>query len=275
MENQADNLEYQPEPEQQPELQEQEQAQELEQEPEQEQEQQEPSYEEVEIDGKIYQVDSAIKPFILRQADYTKKTMALAEERKAVETELNAHKESVKLYNENFDSIAKLKSLDDAVKQYEQIDWHQLSNNDPVQWQQLWSNYNQLQQQRNSLGSEIQTKIQQSRFEEQQRLAKLRETHTATLLKEVPGWGTEKEKQIKDFAISHYGAKADEVEAISDPIVLRILHDAYIGKQLMAAKKTDVKTQIKPAAQIKSSSSGSNQKISSMNMEEYMKARKR
>jgi len=99
--------------------------------------------------------------------DYTQKTQKLAEERKYVETLTSTIKEQEKAFHEQvqiqsalIQEVAKLTAIDQQLSQYQNLNWQQLSDTDPVVAQKLFFTYNQLQVQRGQLVNELNTKKQ-------------------------------------------------------------------------------------------------------------------
>ena len=71
--------------------------------------------EELEHDGQKYKLPKALKPLLMMQADYTQKTQALAEQRKAFEAEA-AQKQQ--LMQQNIQEVAQIVNIDQQLQQY-------------------------------------------------------------------------------------------------------------------------------------------------------------
>lgn len=83
--------------------------------------------EEIEIKGEKYKVPKAIKESIMLQADYTRKTMELAEQRKALEAEKGKIPADVTQKLSHYEKL-----LGDAVLMDQQTDWAQMLREDPI-----------------------------------------------------------------------------------------------------------------------------------------------
>lgn len=179
--------------------------------------------------------------------DYTQKTQKLAEERKVVEAQtqaVKAQEESLKQQAEMqqalIKEIAKVTAIDEQIAQYEKLDWSALSDNDPVQAQKLFIQYQQMQNTRNRAIGELQQKhqgIQQQRSQaEAARLEKAR----IELLEAFPSWNAEIATAIRETG-KQYGFTDDELSGLTDPRTVKILHDAMQFRKLQSTKEVTQK----------------------------------
>lgn len=235
------------------------------------------NYEEYDLDGKKYNLPRDLKPYIMRHSDYTQKTMTLAEERRALEAARENFTKENETKTKDFDNIVKLKILDENIKQYEQVNWAQLSENDPVRWQTLFSQYTQLKDAKNSLAAELHNRKQELDRERERETAKLIADNRAIVERDISGWTPAREKQVKDFAVANYGLSAEEVTGIYDARLLKMLNDAYIGKHLSKAKLQSVKgadKSIRPVTALKSGATPGKKDPGRMSDAEYLIWRK-
>lgn len=176
--------------------------------------------------------------------DYTQKTQKLAEERRAVEVQVQAVKAqetAIKQMAETqqafIKEIAKVTSIDEQLAQYEHVNWNALSDSDPVQAQKLYIQYQQLQNNRVRAINEIQQKnhqlAQQRELQAQTRL----EQAKAELLQAFPQWNAEMAKELRESAKA-YGFSEEETSGITDPRTVKILHDAAQYRKLQSQKAT-------------------------------------
>lgn len=211
--------------------------------------------EEIEHDGKKYAVPRALKPLLLMQADYTKKTQEVAELKRAVETERQALHQSSQA---ELDTYAAAKSMEAQLAQYERIDWDAWHEQDPFSASAATSKYQVLQRQYNQAMGHLSNLRGQRTFQQQQETAKRMEEGRAVLTREVPGWNDDLKAKLLDFA-GGYGfsrAELDDLEA--DPRVAKVLHAAFTGsKTTQAAKKVQsnlTAQAVQPAAVVKARS---------------------
>lgn len=192
--------------------------------------------EEVEVD-----IDEA-KNLAQMGYDYTQKTQKLAEERKQVEMQtqaLKAQEEALKVSAQTqqafIKDIAKVTAIDEQIAQFEAVDWNALSDSDPVQAQKLYIQYQQLQNKRTQTIAEIQQKKQmldqQAELQSQSRLEKAK----TELLEAFPNWNAEMAREIRESGKS-YGFSDDDLSSVTDPRMVRVLHDAAQFKKLQAQK---------------------------------------
>lgn len=181
----------------------------------------------------------------LMQADYTRKTMAAADERKAATAEAQKAIAERTQYSQNLQRMQA--QLEGALQeQSKAVNWEQLLQTDPVEY---------LKQQH--LAQSRQAALQQNYAEQQRVNAQIQaERETAhsrhlqqqqeTLLAKLPEWKDEAKAKADKTAIRDYlssqGFEADELAQVSDArsvILARkaMLYDQMVSKAQAAAKK--------------------------------------
>lgn len=238
--------------------------------------------EEVEHEGQKYKIPKAIKPLLMFQGDYTRKTQDLAEQRKAVEAEKEAVANQAKAGREYVQELAQVVAIDNALKRFEQVDWQRLDAEDPVQAQALWRQRSQLQEARNNIVGQIQQKEQQRTQQEresalnaQQESAKKLQECYATVSREIKDWSPDLAKRISKHAIE-LGASDEELSAISKPWMVKALHKAFLADQILkkqAAAKPKPEPQEKPVTRISAAKSGTVKDPDKMSSDEWLKWR--
>lgn len=174
--------------------------------------------------------------------DYTKKTQALAEERKTVEERAQAVQAQEQYLAQQYQvqqalikDVARIEALSDQIAQYERVDWQSMSDSDPVQAQKLFFQYQQLTTQRNQLGQELQAKQGQAYAMQQQRMQQVLADGYKQLSKDIPDWSAEKAQKIRE-AVKAYGYSDQELSNVYDPRLVRIMHDAAQFRALQQSK---------------------------------------
>jgi hypothetical protein len=214
--------------------------------------------EEVDIDGHKISLPKSkaekLKAERLMQADYTRKTQEVADQRRVIEAEREQFQRQVQEQQVFIQEIAQLTAVNNRIEQFEQIDWTRLSNEDPVEAQKLFFEYSQLKDVRNNLHGTLTQKQQQRQFEEQQKHAKRLEDGRLTLEREIKDWSPELAAKLAVFARDE-GWNDAEITNIT-PAQVKQLHKLYIGSQVLK-KQTEAKnvTQIKPVTRVGSTSS--------------------
>ena len=89
--------------------------------------------EEVEFEGKAYKVPKELKPALLRQADYTKKTQELAEYRKQVADQNDYLAAQRHLLSTAGQEFAELKAAELELAKFQNVNWAELANQNPGQ----------------------------------------------------------------------------------------------------------------------------------------------
>lgn len=225
--------------------------------------------EELEHDGQKYRIPKELKPLLMMQSDYTKKTQELADQRRSFE----AHQNQVnQIIQQNFTDASKVVAMDERLASFKAVDWTTLSNQNPLQAQQLWFEFQQLKENRDTLANSViareQSRINQERELTAQRLAE----GNAQLAKEIPGWSNELKSKLVAFAISN-GINEQELSQVTDPRFVKLLHSAYVGAQVLKkGKSAPAEVDAKPVKTVGKSSSATTS-MDRMNIDSWMKAR--
>lgn len=233
---------------------------------------QEAEFEEYELDGKVYKVPAEVKPYLLRQADYTKKTQEVAEQRRILESQRQEIEKHVQLQQATFQEAAKVAAMDEQIAQFNQLDWANLSQQDPVKAQELFFQFSQLKDQRNAAATQINAKMQQKALEEQQSYAKRLEDSEAVLRREIPNWSPAVEKQLYDTGVE-LGFSDQELKMIAaEPRIVKLIYAQMKLNQI--GRKDSAKPQVKPVTTIKPKGSIGKKDPSEMSDAEFEKWRR-
>lgn len=200
--------------------------------------------EEVEHDGKKYKIPKAVKPALMFQSDYTKKTQALAEQRKA----FDEHEKAVQAERQYYaNQLAQFtQHLAQAIQQgptEEQL--VELSKKDPIAYiraraeRDTWlAQLQQAQQQ----AQQIQQK-QEADYKRQQ--ADYITKERATLLDKVPEWKDAAVQQREFEELSTYaqsiGYTPEELANVYNHRDYLVLRDAMRYRQLLSSKENQSK----------------------------------
>lgn len=200
----------------------------------------EPEAPSIEIDtenGKLKLTAEQIKESLMLKADYTRKTMALAEERKAIEGK-NAE-------------VSRLKQqLSEALQSWaipteQEPDWEQLARTKPPQEvlaaQAQW----QKRQRQAQMAREQFTQLRQ------QQLAETVKAEQEQLFSKVPEWRdqakyTEAAQTIAKTG-QDYGFSLDELQGLVDHRMILVLKDAAAYRAMQSAKPETKKVAQAPA----------------------------
>lgn len=228
-------------------------------------------------DGQKYRIPKALKPALMKESDYRKKTMELAEIRKAAEAEREQAQRAAQMSQAEFQAAVDIKTLSDQVEQYEQIDWDTWTDADPFEAQKAWQKYQTILNKRNTLGAQFQQHMQQKAHMSQQETAKRREAILSTVAKEIPNWNPELQTTLESFAEAN-GYTKEELSSAAEPRDYKLLRLAHIGQQFLerqkAAAKMKAAGQAKAAPTVSGNAPGGNTDANSMSAEEYIEARR-
>jgi len=199
----------------------------------------------VKIDGKDVEVKlSELKNGYQRQADYTRKTTEVAEQRRAAEAESSKAREERNAYQGKLQNMQV--QLEAALQQQQQTDWTALLESDPVEYLKQ----QHLSQQRQATLSQVYAEQQKVAGQVQAEQAQARQTYLAQqqdeLLAKLPDWKDAAKAKAEKTALRDYlldsGYDSKTVESITDAkaVVLArkaMLYDQLVSKANAAAKK--------------------------------------
>jgi hypothetical protein len=231
--------------------------------------------EEVDFDGQKYRIPKALKSALMMNADYTRKTQEVAELRREAEAERAQYQQA---NAQHVQALAAVHSIDQQIHQFQQVDWQRLSDDDPVQAQKLWMQYTQLKDSRQQMVGQVQQMERQRAFEAQQATAKRIEEGNAILKRDIPNWSPEIAKQVSDYAAKEFGFQPQELANVNDPRVVKLIHSAMVGAQLVkkqqenASSGTHVQA-VKPVSKVGGNNAPARRDMNAMPIGDWMKAR--
>jgi hypothetical protein len=178
-----------------------------------------------------------------RQRDYTRKTMQIAEERKAAEAEAKAMREAREEYAGR---VGELRTLLERASKAETPDWDRLERENLTEYARQWAKHQQRQQMLDAVKDE-EARINEQRAAEQrtyfqQKIAE----EQKMLLEAIPEWKKAEVRKSESeallaFAESEFGLSKDEVAQFTDHRALVMLRMAMKYRQLQAKGKKIVK----------------------------------
>jgi hypothetical protein len=201
----------------------------------------------VKVDGKELEVtkDELLRGY-QREADYTRKTQKLAEERRMVESEF----EQVRVEREQYSQV--LGQLQQKLQEMtpQEPNWEQLEKQDPTEYARQWTNHQRRQQQQAAIAAE-QIRLTQMQQAEQQRAMQERLLEEANRVKElIPEWRSPERAKEDGKALVEYGQKLgfseQELGNVTDSRALVALYKAWKFDQMMS-KRPELQAKIKKA----------------------------
>jgi hypothetical protein len=201
----------------------------------------------VKVDGKELEVtkDELLRGY-QREADYTRKTQKLAEERRMVESEF----EQVRVEREQYAQV--LGQLQQKLQEMtpQEPNWEQLEKQDPTEYARQWTNHQRRQQQQAAIAAE-QIRLSQMHQAEQAKVMQERLLGEANRVKElIPEWRSPERAKEDGKALIEYGQKLgfseQELGNVTDSRALVALYKAWKFDQMMS-KKPELQAKIKKA----------------------------
>ena len=206
---------------------------------------------EIEVDGVRHQVPAALKGAFMMQADYTRKTMEVAELRRAIEAERASVREAGA---EEVETRARLLALDEQAERFARVDWDVWENDDPFEAQKGWRQYQQLQQARGLTADRLAQLAQRHGYDEHRETATRIEQGRAVLARDIKGWSDALAASLLETGVKQYGFDRSEIEEFTDPRMVKVLHDAHqfhrLSSQRKQAESTQAAQSVRPAARV-------------------------
>ena len=212
--------------------------------------------EEVERNGKTYKVPKALKAELLMQADYTRKTQDLAQERKALaEAQARGSEDDQNVLKAKAATLA----MDERIAAIEKLtpaDWARIdaedARNGTAKGRQLDRELLHLRTKRDQVQREVQNYTERRELAAQQDFAKQREEFVETLKRDI-GLNPDLNEKLTAFA-EKQGVTAAELALLTDPRMGKLLHLAWQGQQAidkqMAALRAAKASKVQPAVKV-------------------------
>lgn len=194
-------------------------------------EQTEEEDEELDVGGKRIALPKSIAETLkaerLMQADYTRKTQEVADQRKAVESEQQKVREQSKANQQYVEELAELKLVDKQLADLKKIDLTQYVDSDPVGVQRVMLQIQQLEGARGEAASKVAQKQEQYALDKQQSIAKQLQEAEAYVKREIPDMTKERSAQVSQYAIAQGIPQESLAKAVMrDPAFIKLLDKA-------------------------------------------------
>ena len=204
----------------------------------------------VKVDGKELEVDKEelIRGY-QREADYTRKTQKLAEERRQVDSELKQVREEREQYAQV------LSQLKQKVQEFEpaEPDWDKLEAEDPVEYARQWTHFQRRQQQKAAIAQEEARLNSLRQIEQEKHIKELLTAERDKLLERLPEWKDPKKAKEERNAVLEYGKQIgfsdQELDQVTDSRAVVALYKAWKYDQLMS-KRPELQAKIKKAPKL-------------------------
>ncbi len=230
---------------------------------------------EIEKDGAKLRIPAALRDEIMLRADYTRKTQEVAEQRKALESQIT---EARAASDEEINVRAGLVAVNAAIQQYSGVDWQALQQQDPGAAQTHYMTFMQLRDQRDDLTKEL-TGAETRRAETAQRATAERAAQRIAEVKAaIPDFGPAKAEVLMQFAEKQLGLSREQMLKVDgsgehDATIVKLLNALHAASQPKAIKPQPVQAELKPATTVRGGSAPRKALDDRMSTEDWVKAR--
>lgn len=172
----------------------------------------------------------------LRQADYTKKTTELAEQRKTAEAETAKAREERQQYMQGLQKAQAV--LESQLQEQQNIDWHALRESDPNEFLKQWHLHTERQATLQQVANQRHQLEQQAQAEHTQALKAHVESEREKLIANIPEWKDEAKRKAGATELMSYlktqGLSEQEIVSVTDHRAITQSYKAMKYDQLMA-----------------------------------------
>jgi hypothetical protein len=183
----------------------------------------------VKVDGEEFEVTlDELRNGYQRQSDYTRKSQALAEQRKAYESNVQAIQSERQQYAAALQNMVQNQAS--QLAQYENINWADLKESDPVEYMEKRLEYQDAKEKIAALQQEQAQVQQQNQAAFQNRINERLQEEAQLLAKALPEYNdpnTNLKGQLRDYATS-LGFTPQDIDGIIDHRVVMVLHKAMM-----------------------------------------------
>ena len=201
------------------------------------------------VDGKDVEVTlDELQAGYSRQADYTRKSQVLAEQRKKAEEELAATQQERQRYVSQLEQFTA--QADSKLDELKSTDWTKLKEEDPTEYMLKRDQYRELQENKRTVEEEQKNLQYKSQQEQQAKWQEELVRQQEIMAQRLPEWndptkGTKLKQDIKSFALKT-GFSEQEVDSLIDARSVDVLHKAMLYDNLLAAKISNKKAKVVP-----------------------------
>ena len=206
----------------------------------------------VKIDGKDTEVtEDELLSGYSRQADYTRKSQVLAEQRKKMDEELAATQQERQQYQSQLEQF-KIQA-DSKLEEFKSVDWTKLKEEDPMEYALKRDQYRELQENKRLVAEEQQNLAQKQQAEMQTKWNEELARQQEVMAQRLPEWndpekGPKLKQNIKSFALKK-GFTEQEVDSLIDARSVDVLHKAMMYETLLEANISQKKAKVVPKVQ--------------------------
>ena len=203
----------------------------------------------VKVDGKDVEVSlEELMNGYSRQADYTRKSQVLAEQRQKAQEELEATQQERQRYLSQLEQYNV--QADKQLEEFKSVDWTKLKQEDPSEYMLKRDQYRELQDSQREVAEEQQRLVRKQQEEAQIKWQEELTRQQEIMAQRLPDWadpdkGPKLKREIKSFAVKK-GFTEQEVNTLIDARSVDVLHKAMLYENLLDAKISKKKAKVVP-----------------------------
>jgi len=208
--------------------------------------------EEVDWDGAKYRVPKPLKDALLRQADYTRKTQELADQRRTVEQHFQSLSQQAELQQATLEHRVNLRTVEQQLQQFQHTDWQAYAANygadATASAMASWQQYRDAKAELEGAIAKTETEVRQ--ISERSTANAMAEAEKV-LSREIEGWSSELVTKLAGYAAETFGITPQELresvvnpDGTADPRTFKVLDRLYRAEtELAQLKATQAKAQ--------------------------------
>lgn len=216
----------------------------------------------IKVKGKRADIDR-LKTERMLQADYTRKTQAIADERRFLEAQREIEKELV-------EERAALRGIHTQLSEYKDVDWQAAFSEDPANAQRHWVQYQQLKEAKEQALQAIGAKAEQAQQALQERENKQAQEFSTRLATEIPNWSNDVNAKVTQHLLNE-GWKPEEIVAIRDMRIVKLALKAIGSSAPKPPQKQTPPAQARPTAKAPTAKPVKNGLSDDLSPEEWQK----
>lgn len=194
-----------------------------------------------------------LKNGYMREQDYRHKTQNLAQEREQASQAIQQQFQSIEQYKQE---LGVLTAIDVQIQSLEAAVQNTDPDSDPVGYMKAFTHIQQLKDHRNGVATRVQEVEQQRSAQSQAQLLQAQQRMVQELSTALPNFGPELVNKLNATG-QEYGFTPQDLQTVTDPRFVKVLHDAMQFKAMQAKAPAAVNkvkaAPVKPTKQATSS----------------------
>lgn len=227
---------------------------------------------ELDLDGEVHTLPVALKGAFLRQADYTRKTQDLAEQRRAMDAERATLAQAARAHRSASADQIRLAALDDQLEDFRDVDWDAFAAQAPNEARVAWAAFQRMAEARGRLAYAVTHHGQRRELEAAREAAEAMAEAGRQLSREIEGWSPEVAAKLVEYALA-FGVTREELAQAADPRLWKLLHKAQqadlAGREDAMARAPEVR----PAITVAGGGAGGGGVRDALSTKEWMRRR--